>query len=646
MKSRVLLGSLALLLLGTGYALRPDPVTVTLHALREPETVFWRGRLASPRVQDFHYFRAALMNHYQYPPLPFPDRVRYRVLLRMQLIVEESGRHDFELVSPWFGALEIDGERVFGTGPLFPGTEARGSMTLSRGVHEARLLLQPSDANTGGVRLLWMPPGDRLRDVAPRDLQNPSHPRLHRLGSGISTPLLWLGGLLAGFVVTTWVLVGETSRQKKVLATLLLGLLALAARSANYAYYPRLAGDELNNAWAGWNLLHEGRPKGWSRLPVYPESETVVWFGRSFPIVPEAFEHPPLLQVMLGAASTLAGAENMYQNTPQRYRPPMVVLGSLAVVLLFLISARLVDFPTAFLAGALMALSPLVVFSSRLAKEDGLLQVLWLAGLYIYLRIRDRKDTPAWDCLLGAVLGMATLSKIPGLVLGFAFAVTAVVDKKDYRRAARVLALALGVAALFPLYGYALNAGLFREVMSFMAGRFSVEDMSQKFLIIPRFILEPKLGAGVPLVDGWVLLGWLSLPFLFSKKYVSIPFVSYLFVLALTIHSERQYGFYLLPVLPFLILAAALGVRRAFLRPAVLPTFLFVTLFFLLPARDLVPALPFGFRTILFGAYFPVGLVLLRQAGWRGAEPIRLAMLRGMVVLGLLFALHECFSTI
>ena len=197
----------------------------------------------------------------------------------------------------------------------------------------------------------------------------------------------------------------------------------------------------------------------------------------------------------------------MYQNTPGRYRPPMIVFGSIGVVLLFLIAARLFDFPTAFLAGALMAASPLAVFSSRLAKEDGLVQLLWLAGLYIYLHIREKKATPAWDCLLGAVLGLATLSKIPGLALGFAFAVTAVVDGRDYRRAARLLSVALAVAALFPLYGYVLNGGLLHDVMAYMGGRFSVEDMSQKFLIIPRFILEPKLGAGASLVDGWILLG-------------------------------------------------------------------------------------------------------------------------------------------
>ncbi|MGH9460793.1 MAG: glycosyltransferase family 39 protein, partial [Vicinamibacteria bacterium] len=437
-----------------------------------------------------------------------------------------------------------------------------------------------------------------------------------------------------------------STRRSRMLGALLLGSLALATRSANYPYFPRLAGDELGNAWAGWNLLHEGRPKGWSRLPVYPESEIATWFGRSFPIIPEAFEHPPLLPVVLGAASTLAGAENMYQNTPGRYRPPMIVFGSIGVVLLFLIAARLSDFRTAFLVGALMAVSPLAVFSARLAKEDGLVQLLWLAGLWIYLHIREKESAPAWDCLLGAILGLATLSKIPGLVLGLAFAVTAVVDGRNYRRAARLLSVSLAVGALFPLYGYVLNAGLFHDVMAYMGGRFSVEDVSQKLLIIPRFILEPKLGAGVPFVDGWILLGWLSLPFLFSKKYLSIPFVSYLFVLALAIHSERQYGFYLIPVFPILLLGAALGIRRAFLRPAVLPTFLFVTLVFLLPAREIASSLPFGARTLLFAAYLPVALVFLRDMGWRAAEPIRLAMLGGMVVLGFLFAVHQCFSTI
>jgi len=646
MKPRVLLGSLALFSLGAGYALRPEPVEVTLQDRRDPGTVFWRSGLASPRVRDFHYFRAALMNHYQYPPLPFPERVPYRVSLQMRLVVEEPGSYRFELDSPWFGALEIDGERVFGSGPLFPGEEAHGTITLRPGIYQVLLLLQPSDAPTGGVRLLWQPPGERLRDVDPGDLLDPSRPRLHRLGSWLSAPLLWAGGLILGVLALAWVSAGEATRQNKVLACLFLSFLSLATRSAHLAYYPRLGGDELHNAWAGWNLLHEGRPKSWSRLPIYPEGETVTWFGRTFPIVSDAFDHPPLLEVVLGAASTLGGAENMYQNTPGRIRPPMVVFGSLGVVLLFLIAARLFDFPTAFLAGALMALSPLAVFSSRLAKEEGLVQLLWLAGLYIYLLIRNRKQTPAWDCLLGAVLGLATLSKVTGLALGVAFGATALADGRNFRRAARMISVALAVSAFYPLYGYLLNARLFNDVMSYMGGRFSVEDISDKLFIIPRFILEPKLGAGTPFVDGWILLGWLSLPFLISKRFVSIPFVSYLLILALTIHSQNEYGFYLIPIYPLLFLAAAQAIRHVFLRPAVLPTFLFITLFFLLPMAGSTDMLLFGFRTVMSAAYLPLLLVVLGDVGWKLAEPIRLVMVQGMVVLSFLFAIRQCFAVL
>jgi len=61
--------------------------------------------------------------------------------------------------------------------------------------------------------------------------------------------------------------------------------------------------------------------------------------------------------------------------------------------------------------------------------------------------------------------------------------------------------------------------------------------------------------------------------------------------------------------------------------------------------RDIAASLPFVFRTVMFAAYLPLALVLLRDAGWGTAEPIRRAMLQGMVVLSFVFAAHQCFST-
>lgn len=92
------------------------------------------------------YFKETLINHYTSPPLPFPARTPpYRVSFFMHLVVNEPGVYTFELDSSWNGALDIEEERVFGSGPFFPGKgpkRLRGNIELSPGVYRTRFSVQ------------------------------------------------------------------------------------------------------------------------------------------------------------------------------------------------------------------------------------------------------------------------------------------------------------------------------------------------------------------------------------------------------------------------------------------------------------------------------------------------------------------------
>jgi hypothetical protein len=640
-----LLGTALLL---AGVLLKPEPVEVALHSRADASTVYWTGRLAEPELRSGVYFQSILVNHYRSPPHPFPEDVRYRASLRAQLSIRERGEHHFELDSPWFGALEIDGKRLFGSGPFSPGRSPSGGIVLEPGVYPLHLLLQPKDeAPEGSIRLLWRTPSENLRPLTARDLAMPESPGTFRFGVVAAAPLLWIGAFLIVYLTLRAALsVKVPLRRELVLTALALLVLGLATRSFHYAEYPLFGGDELHNSWAGFNLLHEGKPRSWSRHGVYRERKPLQFFSRSFPIVESAFDHPPLLQVIAGASATLLGARNMFECTPERIRPPMILFGSASVVLLFFLAKRLFGYRAAFLAGLFMAVSPLVVLDSRLVKEEGLVQFLWLAGALLYLKASEKRDTPGLDVLCGAVLGLAALSKIHGIALGGAFAAAAIATPPaNWKRAIRLLGASLAVAALYPLYGLLVDAEAYLAVVTWLSSSYPVigEDLARKFLILPRFILEPKASAGIPLIDGWILLGWLSILMLRRSLPIVIPFAAYLLALMATIHSSNLFGYYVIPVLPFLCMAAGRLMERVFSKPGFFLSFLFVGLV-VLPELGRLPSVGgAGFRVLLGIASLPLALSLFRSRPWVASlENRTLEVLLALSVVG---AAHQSVAT-
>jgi len=255
---------LGLALLLIGIASRQKPVLATIHARADPSTVYWTGRLAQPAIRSGVYFQSILVNYYRTPPHPFPERVRFRVSLRMPLVIRDEGVHHFELDSSWFGALEIDGERVFASGPFSPGYSAAGDIDLGSGVHQVELLLQPGNEDSAGaIRLLWRTPKETLHPLTATDLTRQESPRIFAFGVVAAAPLIWVGGFLLVYLTLSAALAEGTppSARRLFVTAMVLAVLTLVTRSVNSAEYPLLAGDELHNAWAGFNLLHEGKPK-------------------------------------------------------------------------------------------------------------------------------------------------------------------------------------------------------------------------------------------------------------------------------------------------------------------------------------------------------------------------------------------------
>ena len=132
------------------------------------------------------------------------------------------------------------------------------------------------------------------------------------------------------------------------------------------------------------------------------------------------------------------------------------------------------------------------------------------------------------------------------------------------------------IASFYPLYGLLIDPDTYLRVVSHLWGPYSFESLADKFLILPRLILQPRISAVTPLIDGWILYGWVSIYLLFRYKTISTMLVAYLLLLMASLPSRLIWGFYIVPVLPLLCLAAAMHMRRSLMRQDLLSVFLFV----------------------------------------------------------------------
>jgi hypothetical protein len=564
----------------------------------------------------------------------------------MHLRAHERGNYRFELDSPWDGTLDVEGTRVFASGPFAPGWGREGGIDLEPGVHAASLVVQPAPDPDAPIRLLWREPGGRLRPFDAGDVVAPGGRRGLAILERLSAPLIASGVTLFLAVTLFWAFrIENAGRSDIALASALLAGIAFAARAAHFDTYPRTNSDEMHNAWAGFNLIHEGTPRSWSWLPVYRNTR-VAWFSYEYPMVDAAFDHPPLLPLLTGLEATVMGARSMYDCKLPVIRPLMIAVGTGAVLVLFFVARILTSFGTAFLAALLMATSPLVVFGSREVKEDNLVAFFLLAALLLYLLGR-RTESRRRHWMTGALSGLAALSKVMGIAVGLALSAAALGDGRRVGAALRILAGTLVVASLFPLYGAAIDAETYGRVVSHLSIDYSRESLADKFLILPRLILEPKLSAVTPLLDGWMLLGWLSLFRLSRLRPIPVVFVSYLLILMLSVQSRYLWGFYVSPLLPLLCLATAQQLRHTLLRQDPLSIFLMVGLAFL-PQYAMLSGAPmlYGFRGLLFLAALPLVPALFRLPAEHLARRASRFILAALLVASISANLYRCVTTL
>lgn len=152
--------------------------------------------------------------------------------------------------------------------------------------------------------------------------------------------------------------------------------------------------------------------------------------------------HPPLWELLLGGFSTLG------LRGPLEHRAVGCVLGAVLIVLVALLARRIAGERAGLVAAVLAAAYPVLIAADTSLLSETLYGVLVAAALLLALRLRDRGDVPT-ALALGAVLGLAALTRSEGLVLVVVLALPVALlrpERRWVRAAACLAACALVIA--------------------------------------------------------------------------------------------------------------------------------------------------------------------------------------------------------
>jgi 4-amino-4-deoxy-L-arabinose transferase-like glycosyltransferase len=159
------------------------------------------------------------------------------------------------------------------------------------------------------------------------------------------------------------------------------------------------------------------------------------------------FSKPPLIAWIIRLAEATCGSSEFC------IRAPAAILYAGAGLFVFAAGARLYDAATGFLACALVALAPGIVFSARLITTDVPMLFCIALTLAALARLRDDERSAGAAVLAGLGLGLGLLAKYAMLFVPFGVALLAVWRPEERRWLVTrhmVLAAAIGFAIAAP----------------------------------------------------------------------------------------------------------------------------------------------------------------------------------------------------
>lgn len=345
----------------------------------------------------------------------------------------------------------------------------------------------------------------------------------------------------------------------KTIAVVMVMIMAFWLRYQNHATVP-LPGqslDEYSYSWVGLSLIRLGMPVGISGIGGYPFSDMrYINVDRVFQSTAENnpvsinypwFDHPPLLGLLSGGYAYLRGARVFEETSSWVIRKPMVVLGTITVLLVFALAAVNFGYLAGLISAIIYATMPLAVVGSRMVQGENGVIPMWLLSL-LGLSLFLKKKNYRWLITAAIAAGIATLFKLSGIV-AIISGLVILGQKKKFKEMVVFGAIALSWTSLFVIYGMVYDWETFVNVWRANTGR--VYNIGAAAFY--NLMVQIKLTHDKTLTDAWTLAGWIAWFLAIKKSILAIPVVSYLAVYILL--GSHPYGWYALPFWPILTIA-------------------------------------------------------------------------------------------
>lgn len=521
---------------------RVGPRTVTVDDRVEHRTSFANGlRPANRIIQEWRYAEWPIPA--AHPTIDARIHARLRLDAPSRLRARSGGTTKLRV-----GAVDVT-----------PATE------VARGTHEIEIVWT-GGADDGNFLVLEEASPDPRSSwtEVPRDRLEPlsaGTPPL-RLAVWIVTPLLALLAAAAAFFTFRSPLFSTRARRAVLVACAALVLLGTVIRVYDYDLIPdfRENGDELFAMWNGYSLLEDGKTRGWSLWnTVYgnrvQREHLPLWRPQPWAVITPYFEHPPLLHLFVGAALHLEGTGDWRHGRVEVARLVPIALSVISMFFLVAIARRLDPVgPAPILSTALYATIPFIALQHRAVKEEAMVVPLLLAAVWLYLKWRDDGERTWHLALAGLLVGLTGLAKMTGF-----FLIPALMALPLSRGRVRpaLIAGAAGLLSLLLLFVYAaaIDWSLF-----WFATDYQATGRPMHWNLFPRFFDDPLVNMNL-VGRGLLLFLWIAWvagvsrrPRRFEPVLAVLPTV---YLCAIAIGSGNwTYGWYLMPIYPFLCLGA------------------------------------------------------------------------------------------
>ncbi|HEX6977568.1 MAG TPA: hypothetical protein VF185_04445 [Patescibacteria group bacterium] len=373
-------------------------------------------------------------------------------------------------------------------------------------------------------------------------------------------------------------------------------------RNKYYWSYPPVADtfDEYASSWLGLSLLRSGVPTSWSFLTVYkgaivkdskldlvgtkisvnnivPTLENYGSFPKPisltkeislegykshFDIVSPYLEHPPLGGIIVGMPAYLGGIREFSEVTLSLIRKPFVLYGTFSTLLVIILSYLWYGKKVAVVSGLIYATVPTVIFGSRLALPENVLTLMLLLEVVLleYYRRTKKNYLVVMALMISFAAPLVKLFGLSAALIGIGYFIWIIRNK---RMALYFLGAGVASLVIYTAYGFFYDKNTFVAAAIYNGTRF----FAGPTLLLTK-ILIPRVTK--IFLDGWIFFGWMALFILaFAKenkhKALMIPVFSYL--IGLMFFGGEDFGWYRLPLYPFLLIAAGYLIVEIIFKP-------------------------------------------------------------------------------